>query len=231
MLTADALRDWATADSEDVDDFFGDIDDNDHIDAAINYDAPALAEAVSYDLDLLCAFRDRVDDVAADRDPKVNKLIEELADIAEQAKTEGIGDAETGNKRKTLIFTYYADTATYLTEALDIALSTDPRLAVYKDRFTTVHGSDKGNRARVIAGFAPQTAGTGNEADEYDLLVATDVLAEGVNLQQARNIINYDLPWNPMRLVQRHGRIDRIGSPHREVFLRCFFPTAEPPRV
>jgi hypothetical protein len=49
-------------------------------------------------------------------------------------------------------------------------------------------------------------------------------LAEGVNLQQCRNIINYDLPWNPMRLVQRHGRIDRIGSPHSDVHLLCFFP-------
>lgn len=53
------------------------------------------------------------------------------------------------------------------------------------------------------------------------------MLAEGVNLQQARHIINYDLPWNPMRLVQRHGRIDRIGSPHKRVFLRCFFPSQE----
>jgi len=45
-----------------------------------------------------------------------------------------------------------------------------------------------------------------------------------VNLQQARHIINYDLPWNPMRLVQRHGRIDRIGSPHTRVWMRCFMP-------
>src|SRR5690606_6934905 len=45
-----------------------------------------------------------------------------------------------------------------------------------------------------------------------------------MNLQQAARIINYDLPWNPMRLVQRHGRIDRIGSPHSEVYLRCVFP-------
>ncbi|MBI4703957.1 MAG: hypothetical protein HY744_22850, partial [Deltaproteobacteria bacterium] len=42
----------------------------------------------------------------------------------------------------------------------------------------------------------------------------TDILAEGMNLQQCRHIINFDLPWNPMRLVQRHGRVDRIGSPH-----------------
>jgi hypothetical protein len=48
-----------------------------------------------------------------------------------------------------------------------------------------------------------------------------------MNLQQCRNVVNYDLPWNPMRLVQRHGRVDRIGSPHREVFLRTFFPDAQ----
>jgi hypothetical protein len=56
------------------------------------------------------------------------------------------------------------------------------------------------------------------------MLVTTDILAEGVNLQQCRHIINYDLPWNPMRLVQRNGRIDRIGSTYRDVFIRCFFP-------
>jgi hypothetical protein len=48
-----------------------------------------------------------------------------------------------------------------------------------------------------------------------------------MNLQQCCNVINYDLPWNPMRLVQRHGRVDRIGSPHSEVFLRTFFPDAQ----
>ena len=53
------------------------------------------------------------------------------------------------------------------------------------------------------------------------------MLSEGLNLQQARHIINYDLPWNPMRLVQRHGRIDRIGSRYGEVYLRSFFPADE----
>ena len=60
--------------------------------------------------------------------------------------------------------------------------------------------------------------------DRYDLLISTDVLAEGVNLQQCRHIVNFDMPWNPMRLVQRHGRIDRIDSPHNRVFLRTIFP-------
>ena len=67
-------------------------------------------------------------------------------------------------------------------------------------------------------------APVGHDTDRYDLLISTDVLAEGVNLQQCRHIVNFDMPWNPMRLVQRHGRIDRIGSPHSRVFLRTIFP-------
>ena len=80
----------------------------------------------------------------------------------------------------------------------------------------------------MVWGFAPKTADApeGFDEDLYDLVVTTDVLAEGVNLQQAGHIINYDLPWNPMRLVQRHGRIDRIGSFHSQIVVRCVFPDA-----
>ena len=66
-----------------------------------------------------------------------------------------------------------------------------------------------------------------DQADRFDILITTDVLAEGENLQQCRHIINFDLPWNPMRLVQRNGRINRIGSPHEQVYIRCFFPDRE----
>lgn len=92
-------------------------------------------------------------------------------------------------------------------------------------------GVDQTSRATIIAGFAPRTAGrlsadgTPLDADQYDILLTTDVLAEGVNLQQAAEIINYDLPWNSMRIVQRHGRVDRIGSEHPEIHLGVFFPT------
>ena len=85
------------------------------------------------------------------------------------------------------------------------------------------------SRPAAIYGFAPDSteAPPGQDQDLFDILITTDVLAEGQNLQQCRNVINYDLPWNPMRLVQRHGRIDRIGSPFMEVFVRCFFPDRE----
>src|SRR4029077_14322032 len=99
----------------------------------------------------------------------------------------------------------------------------------YRGRMVVVAGDqtlDGISRERAVFGFAPESseAPRGYDEDKFDILITTDVLAEGVNLQQACNIINYDLPWNPMRLVQRHGRIDRIGSPHKDVYIRCFFP-------
>ena len=66
-----------------------------------------------------------------------------------------------------------------------------------------------------------------HDKDKYDIMIATDVLAEGMNLQQCSNIINIDLPWNPMRLIQRHGRIDRIGSTYSDVYMYTFFPDDE----
>jgi Helicase conserved C-terminal domain len=99
----------------------------------------------------------------------------------------------------------------------------DRRRDIGRHRIASLTGSD-GDKRDVLWGFAPQTTDAPEPDDRYDIVVTTDVLAEGVNLQQARHIVNYDLPWNPMRLVQRHGRIDRIGSHHTEVFIRCVFP-------
>ncbi len=231
VLTGDALREWTVNTSSDATQFVASYDDPDHIADAADYDTTALREAVVADRDLFGTFRDRVQTVHAGNDPKIDRLIEELAEIAAEATAQGIGAKDTRDKRKVLLFSYFTDTATYIHEALDLATATDPSLAAYRDRMVLVHGSDKSNRADAITGFAPTTAGTGVEADLYDMIVTTDVLAEGVNLQQARHIINLDLPWNPQRLVQRSGRIDRIGSPHDENFVRCFFPTADLDRI
>lgn len=226
ILTGDALREWAASSTEDVDEWLESLSETDTegVAEAADYDVEALSEAVQADRDLLEVFRGRVRAVHASADPKITALVDELAAIAKDAAAEGIGEQDTRNKRKVLVFTYFADTASYLDRGLRNAIAADPRLASYRNRMATVYGPDKANRSEIIIGFAPQTAGTGVEDDTYDLIVTTDVLAEGVNLQQARHIINYDLPWNPMRLVQRHGRIDRIGSPHNEIYMRAFFP-------
>ena len=62
---------------------------------------------------------------------------------------------------------------------------------------------------------------------QIDIILSTDVLSEGQNLQTARYLINYDLHWNPTRMIQRAGRIDRIGSKYQEIFVYNFFPEKE----
>jgi len=81
------------------------------------------------------------------------------------------------------------------------------------------------SREEAVHGFAPNSGDAPPGAtDEFDILIATDVLGQGVNLQEARTVINYDLPWNPMRVVQRNGRIDRVNSPHSRIYPVTFFP-------
>lgn len=143
------------------------------------------------------------------------------------ARHEGIDNADERDRRKVPVFSYFADTVDWIVEFLEDAVIQDERLSCYRGRIASHAGGRGGVSSDPTIGFAPETAAPGlAQPDRYDILVTTDVLAEGVNLQQARHIINYDLPWNPMRLVQRHGRIDRIGSKHREVFIRCIFPDA-----
>lgn len=95
-----------------------------------------------------------------------------------------------------------------------------------------VHGSDarlgrdRAGRRTVIERFAPVAnhARVPRAAERVRLLIATDVLAEGLNLQDASIVVSYDLPWNPVRLAQRIGRIDRLGSPHARIRAIAFAP-------
>lgn len=225
VLTGDALREWSSSDVDDIDGFLGAYTgDADNVRVAADYRIDELRTAVTADRDLLLRLHQTVRVLAWDMDPKLIALTDVLASIAADAEAEGITDQQVCDKRKVIIFSYYADTVEHLATQVRAAVETDDRLAAYRDRIATASGPDKRGRAQTLAGFAPRTAGGQHAQDLYDLLIATDVLSEGVNLQQARHIVNYDLPWNPMRLVQRHGRIDRIGSDHAEVFIRCYFP-------
>ncbi|MGV0787574.1 helicase-related protein [Mycolicibacterium sp. XJ2] len=218
------LREWAATDTDDQDivDEYMRVHESD-LDDASAYDVTRLRAHVEHDRKLLRGFAETANTVTRDQDPNLAALIEDLAAIAAQADAEGIGPTDTRDKRKVLIFSYYADTVDWITEHLRDVVEHDPRLAAYRGRIASLTGSDNDKRD-VLWGFAPLTADAPLNNDRYDIVVTTDVLAEGVNLQQARHIVNYDLPWNPMRLVQRHGRIDRIGSHHTEVFIRCVFP-------
>ena len=235
VATGDELADWMSTDSDDIDAADKHADHHTGIqEDAANYDIERLRRDVAADRDLLRSFSDTARMVVPSEDPNLAELVEQLAYIAAEAAETGTSDQDIRNRRKALIFSYYADTVDWIFEHLVETVLTDERLAAYRDRIASLSGNTgTQSKETVIWGFAPKTsdAPEGRDEDLYDIVVTTDVLAEGVNLQQARHIINYDLPWNPMRLVQRHGRIDRIGSHHSEVFIRCVFPDTPPRRA
>ena len=242
VLRGEALTSWRNLeDSEGYEELLEQLTEEtrEKIGKAEEYRADELIADVLADRALLVQLQALARNVAAHGDAKVEELIAALTLIAEEARRPSRdGDLTAADRRKTIVFSGFADTITNIHEQvyqriLD-AESSSP-LADYKNRLAPAvlgqkSGSSQASRAKILAQFVPATAGpldkhgkpTGE--DLFDLLFTTDVLAEGVNLQQAGRIINYDLPWNPMRLVQRHGRIDRIGSRHRDIYLACFFP-------
>ncbi len=214
----------------------GDIEEileaSEHFEDAAAYDVARLKADVRSDLDLLGEMAAQAAKVRPDGDPKFAVLVETLAAIAKRAGDEAVDEEDARQKRKVLVFSHYEDTIDWIEEQLLKAVERDPWLAGYRGRVASVSGADVRSgvaREKALHGFAPVSTGAlpPDAEDRFDVLLCTDVLAEGMNLQQCRNIVNYDLPWNPMRLVQRHGRVDRIGSPHRRVFLHTFFPDAQ----
>ncbi len=212
-------------------------------------DAPAdpdqvagLREAAEFDRDRLKSLLDKLrwlDEMwAGQGDPKaqeVRKLLEKLP------KTD-----QHGVPTKVALFTSYRDTAEYLFRQFggkleNLKTSFRVRSTLADGRWMSLlTGNDNQQRRRtVLEHFAPLA--TFREAEPLDdlalnekirplrkqdiqLLIATDVLSEGQNLQDAQFLINYDLPWNPVRMIQRAGRIDRLFSPHDKVFIYNVMP-------
>ena len=164
-------------------------------------------------------------EVGVQRDAKLGKLKEVLERKVDEAPVNKDG---TPN-RKVLVFTTFADTARYLYENLeDWARST---LGLHMGLVT---GSD-GNRstlgvrdfAEILTRFAPKAQEATADQGQIDILIATDCLSEGQNLQDCDLVVNYDIHWNPVRLMQRFGRIDRIGSRNHRVAMTNLWPTED----
>lgn len=119
-------------------------------------------------------------------------------------------------KGKLVIFTEFADTARYLAERI--------KKEVEEKTLLFSSASSPELRRAVIANF---DANFQSPSDDYRILVTTDVLAEGVNLHRSATVINYDLPWNPSRMMQRVGRVNRVGTKFKTIFTYNFFPTDE----
>ncbi|MGH2670396.1 MAG: helicase-related protein, partial [bacterium] len=147
----------------------------------------------------------RLRTLAADtRDPKAVAL-EELLDDA---------------PAKTIVFTDAQPTARYLLRRLRRRRAA----AVFAESGWFAAGAAA--RSEVLRAFAPmaQHAPPPPAALVTDLLIATDLLSEGLNLQDAERVVHYDLPWSPARLAQRVGRVDRLGSPHSTIAVAAFLP-------
>lgn len=200
---------------------------------AAEYDLPAIKARLADDLAIFDGLIARLDTIRRE-----NRTGTAHDDKLEQVKAALATPPLHG--QKVLIFSYYEQTARYLYESLSNdpawhAAAGAPRLALITGRNTP------SERKALITRFAPQAnadplltePGLGVAEDrpspgaEIDILISTDVLSEGQNLQDAGIVLNYDLHWNPVRMIQRAGRIDRVGSPHAHLRIYNCFPEAE----
>jgi superfamily II DNA/RNA helicase len=173
--------------------------------AAADFNLGRLHEHIEHDIQLLKKILVLVDPITPEKDAKFQTLRERLT---QPPLKDG----------KRLVFTQYADTARYLYENLNPGGT--------QDDIEVIYSNDK-SKARVVGRFAPKANPEyrfQRGDTELFTLIATDVLAEGLNLQDCDKIINYDLHWNPVRLIQRFGRIDRIGSDHDVIYGFNFLP-------
>lgn len=118
---------------------------------------------------------------------------------------------------KLIIFTESKETAEYLTKNIEENLN--------KEVICYTGSSNSSKKEVIIANFDPNFKG--KQENRYNILVATDVLAEGINLHRSNVIINYDLPWNPTKIMQRIGRINRVGTKFDKIYVFNFFPTSK----
>ena len=174
--------------------------------AIAHFDEGKLARDVGQDLLLLEKILALVEPITPQRDAKLQVLLERLSKLPL-------------NSGKRLIFTQFTDTARYLYENLREVGETSTRIEWISSRVS--------NKAAIVGRFAPRANPDLAEKDrekDIDILITTDVLSEGLNLQDCDKIVNYDLHWNPVRLIQRFGRIDRIGSEHEHIHAFNFLP-------
>ena len=171
----------------------------------------------------LQVMHEQVSQITPERDGKLRQIKDDLREKAHSPGVNLNGDAN----RKTLVFTTFKDTAIYLYENLrPLAGELDLRIAMVSgDETHTVAGRNGYNE--ILDNFAPVARNRGEAGEDIDILIATDCISEGQNLQDCDRVLNYDIHWNPVRLIQRFGRIDRIGSRNKSVQMVNYWPTKD----
>ena len=176
---------------------------------------------------LLASIADAAKKITADRDAKLDQL--------KQTIEEKVNTPLNPDNKKVIVFTAFADTAQYLYGQLaqwakkelgvDSALVTGG--GTNKTTVTGVGSELNG----ILTAFSPVSKEREkidpNATAEIDLLIATDCISEGQNLQDCDTLINYDIHWNPVRIIQRFGRVDRLGSKNSQIQLINFWPNME----
>ena len=159
----------------------------------------------------------KIQKIEPERDGKLALLKEKIREKAGQ------------RSRKLLVFTAFKDTAEYLYEQLKpLADELGINAALVAGDVATATCCNN-NFTAILNHFAPKARRQdGIVPDEQvDLLIATDCISEGQNLQDCDTVLNYDIHWNPVRLIQRFGRIDRLGTEHKSVYMINYWPTSD----
>ena len=179
------------------------------------------------DLEVLELLIFMLKDITPEHDTKLQQLVADLKNKFEHPIN--------GSNKKVLIFTAFADTANYLYEQLSGRILNDCGLHT-----ALITGSTEGKCTLpklkctfndILTYFSPMSKDRDaihpNDTREIDVLIATDCISEGQNLQDCDYLINYDIHWNPVRIIQRFGRIDRIGSRNEVIQLVNYWPDME----
>jgi len=197
----------------------------------LHLDVSAWLTDLNKDKEQLSLLAGNANDVTPERDAKLADLRQLIEDKVRQPTTNTQGE----KNRKIVVFTAFADTAIYLYENLkDWARES---LSVHS---ALVSGGAKSNQTtfgkaeftQILTNFSPRAKQRNKiksmpQHGEIDILIATDCISEGQNLQDCDLLVNYDIHWNPVRIIQRFGRIDRIGSLNTSIQLVNFWPTPD----
>lgn len=185
-----------------------------------DYDIPQLTQQIETDIDTL------------------ENILNTLKQIRQFPEDQQKGDRKlmafqnlllTLPRQKILVFSYFKDTAQYIYEALKqdtkwLEAMGNPHLGIITGSISPQR------RESIVKHFAPKANCESEEEqkaiakDPIDILISTDVLSEGQNLQDAGILVNYDLHWNPVRMIQRAGRIDRLGTDYETLYIYNCFP-------
>lgn len=190
-----------------------------------DYDLRAIRRHLETDLSIFDSLLDRLNKIqrVTQEDPRRDAKLESLKSLL-------VTELE---ERKLILFSYYQDTAKYLYRSLSEDVDWQKQAGCRGDKIGLITGDTAPReRERLVRRFAPRSNTTEEQQEErralrreeIQILISTDVLSEGQNLQDAGVCVNYDLHWNPVRMIQRAGRIDRLGSDYEQITIYNFFP-------